>query len=167
MTGLLLMALSFNGCKKLKTKDPIVYTITAVMPHDGSPVPGVKYRIVEYKYKTKFGKVFGEPTPTGWELTGVTDNLGKASGSFKGVLKTNYSYTIYFDYSGMVLPAGITDYVVKGPEYDILSRSAPEDNKYIMRVLPYASMHFKIENINCFDENDKMRFKARNIDENP
>jgi hypothetical protein len=167
MTGLLLMALSFPSCKKLKTKDPIVFSITAVMPHDGSPVAGVKYKIVEYKYKTKFGKVVGDQTPTGWELTGFTDSQGKASGSFKGVLKTNYSYTIYFDYNGLVLPSGITEFAVKGPEYDILNRSSPEDNNYEVRVLPFTSMHFKVENVNCFDGNDKMRFKARNIDENP
>jgi hypothetical protein len=163
----MLALLFFAGCNKLKTKDPMIFNITALMPYNNTPVAGVRYRIVESKYKTRFGKMVGQPTPTGWELEGVTDSQGKASGNFKGVLKVNYSYTIYFDYTAMELPAGINDYKVDGPEYAILQRSSPESNSYDVRILPYTSFHFKVENVNCFDANDQMRFKVYNFDEQP
>ena len=36
-----------------------------------------------------------------------------------------------------------------------------------VRALPHCGMQFKIENVNCFDSNDKMRFKTFNSDEFP
>lgn len=164
---LLLIVVCLAGCKKLNTKDPIVYDITAVMPHNDTPVPGVKYRIVEYKYKTRFGKPFGDQIPTGWELTGVTDSQGKASGSFKGVLKTNYDYFIYFDYGSIVLPQGISEVEVMGPQYDQLNRSSPGDNSYAVRVLPYMMTKFNFTNLSCHDIQDIFRYKKLNLDEYP
>jgi hypothetical protein len=163
----LLVMLTFSGCKKLGTKDPIAFNITAVMPNTDTPIPGVKYRIVEYKYKKKFGKAIGEQVETGWTMEGFTGSDGKASGVFDGVFKSNYSYTIFFDYSNIILPAGIYDVSIIGPEYDILSRSSDTENSYRIKILPYTSMHFKIENLNCVNENDAMRYKVYNCDERP
>jgi len=163
----MLALLLFTGCNKLKTKDHMIFSIAAVMPHDGTPVAGVRYRIVEYKYKAKFGKMLGEPSPTGWELHGLTDNYGKASGNFKGVIKINYEYRIYFDYTNMVLPAEISDYIIKGPEYDILRRSAPQDNFYTIGIIPYMPVQFKFMNAACVDHNDIFRYKSKNIEDKP
>jgi len=163
----MLALLLFTGCNKLNTKDHMIFGVTAVMPHDGTPVAGVRYRIVEYKYKTRFGKMLGEPSPTGWELHGLTDNYGKASGVFKGVIKINYEYRIFFDYTHMLLPSGMSDYVVKGPEYDILQRSAPTDNRYKITILPYMPVRFNFKNTACIDVNDTFKYKFVNIDENP
>jgi hypothetical protein len=166
--GASMLALLFiSGCKKLKTNDPFIYSITATMPHDGTPVPNAKFRIVEYKYKTRFGKNVGDAEPTGWEINGATDSQGKASGEFMGEKKTNYYYQIFFDYSAIVLPSGITDVSIKGPQFDQLSRSGLSENTYNIIVLPYTSSHFKVENVNCLDANDKMRFKVFNYDEQP
>jgi hypothetical protein len=159
--------LFFAGCNKLKTKDHMIFDITAVMPHANTSIAGVRYKVVEYKYKSRFGKMNGKPTPTGWELNGITDNYGKASGNFKGELKTNYSYTIYFDYTAMQLPVEITDYSVKGPAYDLLERGSPQSNSYSIRVIPLCNAHFKIENVNCSSNTDSMRYKVYNYDEEP
>jgi len=159
--------LLFTGCNKLNTKDHMIFGITAVMPHDGTPVAGVGYRIVEYKYKSRFGKMLGEPSPTGWELHGLTDSYGKASGNFKGVIKVNYEYRIYFDYTNMVLPAGISEYTVDGPEYALLQRSFPEANSYDVSIIPYMMTKFNFVNANCHDSGDIFRYKKLNIDESP
>lgn len=165
----IIIALTLFGCKKLKTKDPIVFNIYAEMPNTHTPISGLKYRIVEYKEKDKLFGLGGlsELEETGWEKTGSTGSDGKASGSFKGVLKSNYSYKIFFEFDEMQLPNGITNYEVFGASFDVLSRSLPDDNNYTFRILPYTSMHFKVENINCFDANDKIQYKIYNYDESP
>jgi hypothetical protein len=163
----MLALLFFAGCNKLKTKDHVIFNITALMPHNNTPVAGVRYRIVESKYKSRFGKLIGQPTPTGWELEGVTNSEGKASGDFKGVLKVNYSYTIYFDYTAMHLPPEMSNYTIDGPEYAILQRSSPESNSYDVRILPMCYIHSRIENVNCANSNDSMRYKTYSYDEQP
>jgi hypothetical protein len=98
-------------------------------------------------------------------MTGETNAQGMASGSFDGVFKSNYNYSIYFDYSSMKLPLSLSDVSVIGPTFDKLNRSAPIDNMYNIRVLPYTNIVSKVENVNCFDENDKMRYKTLLIDQ--
>lgn len=166
-TGLLALFL-MTSCKKLKTKDPIVFSVSAFVPYSSTPVPGVTFTIREFKKKGGFAGVGGyKEEPTGWELKGVTGSDGKAKGSFLGVLKSNYSYKINFDYSNLALPMGYTDYIIQGPQYDQLSRSNPNENNYEIRILAYTSMHFKIENVNCFGSSDQMRYKVYNCDETP
>jgi hypothetical protein len=79
---------------------------------------------VEYKEKKNAGQLWPGEDPTGWEINGVTDSQGKASGSFMGVLKTNYNDYIFFDYTSMQLPAGFTDYsIINAPSSVYLSRT--------------------------------------------
>ena len=159
-----LCLLLLMGCKKLKTKDPIVYNIFAHIPYDNTPVPGVAYRIVEYKSKNG---TLGEEEATGWEISGVTGSDGRASGSFLGKLKTNYSYKIFFDYLGVVLPSGINEVEIMGPKYDQLTRSNPLDNDYEIRVLPYIPIQLNFKSTACVDQNDVFRYKSYNQDELP
>lgn len=65
----------------------------------------------------------------------------------------------------MKLPEGLSNVSVIGPTLDPLSRSAPMDNVSNIKVLPYTNIVCKVENVNCFDENDKMRYKTLLIDQ--
>lgn len=160
-----LIAILFLSCHKSSNKEPIIFKIVATITYDGTPIPGIKYKIVEYKNKSSIFSTAITTEATGWEMTGETNAQGMASGSFDGVFKSNYNYSIYFDYSSMKIPLSLSDVSVIGPTFDKLNRNAQIDNVYNIRVLPYTSVIAKYENINCFDEFDKMRFKSYNLDE--
>jgi hypothetical protein len=160
-----LIAVLFLSCHKSNNKEPIIFNIVATIPYDGTPIPGIKYKIVEYKNKSSIFSTAIKTEATGWEMTGETNAQGMASGSFDGVFKSNYNYSIYFDYSSMKLPLSLSDVSIIGPTFDKLNRSAPIDNVYNFRVLPYTTVKRKFTNTNCFDGNDKMRFKKIYMDE--
>ena len=96
----------------------------------------------------------------------VTDANGVAKISFFPKKNLDYMYRIYFDYSNIHFASYSGNYsLINAPGYDLINRNDQRD--YEIRALPHCSVHFKIENVNCFDSNDKMRFKTFNLDESP
>lgn len=153
------------SCKKLDKKNPIQFTIKSHIPYSGEPIKGVKYTIVEYRSK-KFSQKLGEIEYTDFKLEGYTNANGLAVISFFPKKNLDYMYRVYFDYSNIQFSGSSGDYsLINAPAYDLIDRNNPRN--YEIRALPHCSIHFKIENVNCFDANDKMRFKTFNMDEFP
>jgi hypothetical protein len=159
-----LLLLSVFSCKKLDKKNPIEFTIKAHVPYSGDHISGVKYSIVEYRAK-KGGKL-GEIEYTDFKLEGYTNASGLAVISFFPKKNLDYMYRIYFDYSNIQFSGSSGDYsLINAPSYDLIDRN--NQRNYEIRALPHCNVHFKIKNVNCFDSNDKMRFKTFNMDEFP
>ena len=148
-----------TGCKKL-SNNPIKVVVSALMPHDSSPVPGVKWKIKESKSIGFSGKT----EETDFELSGETDASGISVVTFYPRKNNRYDYHIYFDYSEMNLPTG--DYVItSGPtSFAYLYNSV---NAYSIRILPKMEVHYTYENINCFDNSDTFKWRKVNYDERP
>ncbi|WP_343634662.1 hypothetical protein [Fluviicola sp.] len=162
VVGLLLLIFS---CHKADKKHPIQFTIKSHIPYSGEPISGVKYTITEYRSK-KFSKKLSDIEYTDFKLEGYTNTNGLAVISFLPKKSLDYMYRIDFDYSKIQFSGSSEDYsLINAPAYDLINRDNPRD--YEIRALPHCSVHFKIENINCFDSNDKMRFKTFNMDEFP
>ncbi len=154
---------SIFSCKKLDKKNPIEFTIKAHIPYSDEPISGVKYTIREYKFKK--GEM-GEIEYTDFNLEGETDANGNAVIAFAPRKSKSYHYDITFDYSSMQFANYSGPYsLINAPTYVHLVRNDQQD--YEIRALPHCSVHFKVENVNCFDGNDKMRFKTFNSDEFP
>lgn len=159
------LVLSLFSCKKLDKKNPIEFTIKAHVPYSGEPISGVKYSIVEYRSK-KFSSKLGDIEYTDFKLEGTTNANGIAEISYFPKKNLDYQYIINFDYSNIHFSGSSGYYsLINAPSYDIITRQDHRD--YEIRALPHCSVHFKIENVNCFDANDKMRFKTFNMDEFP
>lgn len=159
------LLVSIFSCKRLDKKHPIEFTIQAHIPYSDEPISGVKYTIVEYKAK-KFSKKMGEIEYTDFKLEGFIDASGWARISFFPKKNLDYMYRIYFDYSSMQFADYSGSYsLINAPSFDIMTRQNQRD--YEIRALPLCDVHYKVENVNCFDENDKMRFKTFNADEFP
>ncbi|MCU0551459.1 MAG: hypothetical protein MUC48_19115, partial [Leptolyngbya sp. Prado105] len=136
----------------------------AHIPYDGTPIPGVKYTIREYKSK-KGGSYF-DVEYTDFILEGQTDANGLVDIEFYRKKNQKYNYDIKFDYSSMNVSFPAYS-LINAPTYKNLSKSNPDGNRFDIRVLPHCQMHFKIENVNCFNSSDSMRFKTYNPDERP
>ena len=153
----------FFSCKKLDKDNPIEFKIKAHIPCNDEPISGVKYTIREYQPKKG---ILGGAEYTDFILEGMTDANGNAAISFAPKKNMKYRYDIQFDYSGMQFANYSGSYSLIGaPNYEPLSRNDQKD--YEIKALPHCSMHFKIENVNCFDANDKMRYKTFNCNEFP
>ncbi|MNU69207.1 hypothetical protein D3C71_585900 [compost metagenome] len=158
------LLVSVFSCKKLDKKNPIEFTIKAHIPYSAEPISGVKYMIKEYR--SKKGGGIGEIEYTDFELEGTTNANGFAEIAFFPKKKLDYMYRIYFDYSNIQFESYSGAYsLINAPSYDIMTRNDQRD--YEIRALPHCSVHIKVENVNCFDANDKMRFKTYNCDEFP
>ena len=165
----LLLFVSFgfliSSCKKLDKDNPIKFKVKAHIPYSDEPISGVKYTIREYKSKTELTS-FGDIEYTDFILEGTTDANGNAVISFAPKKNMKYRYDITFDYSSLHFASYSGSYsLIKAPNYVPLSRNDQRD--FEIRVLPKCGMHFKVENVNCLDGNDKMRFKTFNYDEFP
>ncbi|WP_343634661.1 hypothetical protein [Fluviicola sp.] len=159
---LLLLIIS---CKKPDKKHPIQFTIKSHIPYSGESIKGVKYTITEYRAK-KFSQKLGEIEYTDFKLEGYTNAAGLAVISFFPKKNLNYMYRIEFDYSNIQFSASFGDYsLINAPAYDLINRNNPRD--YEIKVLPHCGAHYKIENVNCFDANDKMRYKVYHLEESP
>ncbi len=157
------LLLSFLSCKKLDKEHPVEFKIKAHIPYNDEPISGVKYTIREYK--SKKGKL-GEVEYTDFNLEGETDANGNAVIAFAPRKSKSYHYDITFDYSSMQFANYSGPYsLINAPTYVHLVRNDQQD--YEIRALPHCGMHFKIENVNCFDANDKMRYKTFNCNEFP
>ncbi len=158
------LIVSVFSCKKLDKDNPIEFKIKAHIPYSGEPISGVKYTIREYRSKKEL--VLSDIEYTNFKLEGYTDANGEVVISFPPKKNMNYRYDITFDYSQMQFANYSGSYsLIRPPTYVPLSRKDQKD--FEIRALPICGAHFKIENVNCFDNNDKMRFKMFNIDEFP
>lgn len=159
--GLFLLVFS---CKKLDKDNPIEFKIKAHIPYSDEPISGVKYTIREYRSKKEL--ILSDIEYTDFILEGVTDANGNANISFAPKKNMKYHYDITFDYSNLQFASYSGSYsLIKVPNYVPLSRNDQPD--FEIRALPKCGMHFKVENANCLDQNDKMRFKTFNCDEFP
>ncbi|TSJ46425.1 hypothetical protein [Fluviicola chungangensis] len=157
--------LVFSACKKLDKDNPIEFKIKAHIPYSGEPISGVKYTIKEYKSKTGPSS-FGDVEYTDFVVEGMTDTYGNATVSFAPKKNMKYHYDITFDYSGLQFANYSGSYsLIKAPNYVPLMRDDQPD--FEIRALPLCGMQFKIENVNCFDSNDKMRYKVYHLEEEP
>lgn len=157
-TGFILSTLLIlTGCKKL-ANDPIKVVVSALMPHDSSPVPGVKWKIKESKSIGFSGKT----EETDFELSGETDASGISVVTFYPRKNNRYDYHIYFDYSEMNLPTG--DYVItSGPtSFAYLYNSV---NAYSIRILPKMDVTLHFKNTNCSGSSDSFLYRMFNMDE--
>lgn len=160
--GVLVSVLS---CKKLDKKNPIQFIIKSHVPYSGEPISGVRYIIREYKPK-KGPSSFGDIEYTDFKLEGYTNANGLAVISFFPKKNLDYMYRIEFDYSNIQFSGSYGDYsLINAPAYDLIDRNNPRN--YEIRVLPHCGAHYKIENVNCFDSNDKMRYKVYHLEESP
>ena len=158
--------LVFSSCKKLDKKNPIQFTIKSHIPYTGEPISGVKYSIVEYRSKKNSMKL-GDIEYTDFKFEGYTNANGLAVISFLPKKNLNYQYIINFDYSNLQFANYTGSYsLINAPSYDVVRRDDNQRN-YEIRALPHCGMQFKIENVNCFDSNDKMRYKVFHLEEEP
>jgi len=147
------------SCKKEETKSIMVVNINAINPVTNTPFKGVKYQILEVETigKGLFYTTYTEEKKT--IHTGETNANGKVNIEFE-IFKTKFDYEIQFDFEHMDVPEG--DYELnKGGHFSILYKN--EDNNFDFELLPYFSYIKNIQNIDCFDENDKMRMRQKYI----
>ncbi|MDX2359786.1 MAG: hypothetical protein QNK23_03190 [Crocinitomicaceae bacterium] len=159
-TTLGIIVLLLTACSK-DSKDPIYVNISAVMAHDGVPISGICWNIVETKSE---GLIGGDINPTGWELGGTTDNAGISVIEFYPKKDFDYQYEIYFDYSNMNVPVGNYD-IVNGPT-SLAHVNHSSTNNFEIRVLPIMPVQINFENINCHDSNDTFKYKKYNLSAN-
>ena len=137
----------------------MVVDITAVNPITQEPFKGVKFYITEVKDKFSVGLNSNQKRTQIY--SGETDANGKAYYEFEVPKKYKWTYEINFDFSQMDMPTG--DYHInKGGHFDYLQRNY--DNVFDFELMPYTESYTHIKNINCFDSNDKMRYRTKYID---
>jgi len=153
---ILTIALLLISCKKLRSKAPLTVDITCQNPVDGSAFPGVIFKIYEVKDKFSIGLSVNQKKELIY--TGKTDINGKANYEFDAIKNSKFSYEIFFDYSNMDVPDG-EYYLNKTRDFDYLKKN--ETNVFDFDMLPYFSFVQHIKNINCFDNDDKMRFRMK------
>jgi len=147
------LLLLISSCNKTKIDTPTIVDLSVINPVTKTGYENVLFSIFETK-----SSVLGSDKTT-MIYSGKTDANGKAY--YKIDLHKYYrSYTITFDYSKMFVPEN---------DYDF---SYARDNEWIIRgnvnnfnfeILPYFSYIKNIKNINCFDANDKMRFREKQL----
>ena len=145
-----------SSCKKMRSKDTLTVDVTCVNPVDGTAFPGVIYTI--YEVKDKFSVGLNTNQKKELIYTGETDINGKAYYEFDAIKNSKFSYEIYFDYSEMDVPDG-EYYLNKTRDFDYLKKN--EANVYHFDIMPYFSFVQSVKNVNCFDSNDKMRFRMK------
>ncbi|MCC6700236.1 MAG: hypothetical protein IT221_01860 [Fluviicola sp.] len=153
----------FLGCKK---NDVLLFKVAVQceIPYDHTPIPGVKFKVVEYS--SGGDQLFGPSEPTGFEMQGITGTNGRAVVAFTKRRKDtkNRYYQCFFDYSSVESP--YPDYtLINTPQFIDVFANDPKE--IYLKLLPKTSYHFKVENQTCFDENDRIRWRVYNYDSNP
>jgi len=157
----ILCTLVLFSCKK-EAKEPIGARIYAVMAHNGQPISGIKWKVVEFE-----AKFSGDIKSTDWEKNGETDGAGLALIEFHPKKNMDFIYDVFFDYSSMSVPTG--DYVIiPNLSFDRLVREyMTAENTYEIRILPKMDVQIHFKNVNCYDSQDSFKFKYYNVDEFP
>lgn len=151
----------FLGCKK---NDVLLFKVAVQceIPYDHTPIPGVKFKVVEYS--SGGDQLFGPSEPTGFEMQGITGENGRAVVAFTKRRKEtkNRYYQCFFDYSSVESP--YPDYsLINTPQF--IDVFANEPKEIYLRLLPKMDINYKIENVNCTGPSDSMRIILRNINE--
>lgn len=143
------------SCKKYYKEDTVV-NFHLFNPVTNEGFSNVTVKIIEQKDITKPFQLTNEyETIVIWE--GKTDSNGKASYSFKGRKNGKYTYWTSVDESFMVGKEIITQ-----PEYKPLTMLSTNDLTYKV-VVDNINVVIWWKNTNCFDTNDKCRFRERDI----
>jgi len=123
-----------------------------------NPVTKTGYENVTFSIFEANSSIFSSGKTT-TIFSGKTDINGKAYYKFD-VNKNHRNYTITFDYSKMFVPENDYDFS-SARDNEIITRGTVNDFNF--EILPYFSFIQNIQNIDCFDENDKMRFRQKNL----
>lgn len=140
----------FLGCKKY-SKELTTVNFHLYNPVTNEAYAGVKVWVLQEK-NTSSGFNSSSETEMIWE--GVTDAYGKAFASFKAYNSTKYSYWQDAENSFVQNP---NLKLLKQPEFLPLNKN--EENEVVYLVAVPASFVFEVKNVNCFDENDRFRFR--------
>ena len=121
-----------------------------------NPVTKTGYENVTFSIFEANSSIFSSGKTT-TIFSGKTDINGKAYYKFD-VNKNHRNYTITFDYSKMFVPENDYDFS-SARDNEIITRGTV--NKFDFEILPYFSFIQNIQNIQCFDSSDKMRFRQK------
>ena len=151
----------FLGCKK---NDVLLFKVAVQceIPYDHTPIPGVKFKVVEYS--SGGDQLFGPSEPTGFEMQGITGSNGRGQIAFTKRRKDtkNKYYQCFFDYSSVQSP--YADYtLINTPQFIDVFANEPKD--IYLRLLPKMNLGTRIQNVNCSGPSDSMRIIVRNISE--
>ena len=145
------------SCKKENKEDTVVH-FHLYNPVTNEAYSGVKVAVYELKDVTPTLSILSDSKYDSnkiWE--GVTDIYGKASHSFKTYKKDKYTYWHSVDESFI---AGKKK--VEQPEYGPLSKNTI--NKTTYKVVHDNINYIRwVKNMNCFDNNDKCRWRRKSI----
>jgi hypothetical protein len=144
----------FTNCKKKSNKDTVV-TWKMINPVTGEPYVGIPVSV--FRSKTKFQIVAINKKVDNviiWE--GVTDANGEASCRFKAIINDKY------DYLATTPTFSSPKYFYKQPAIGSLKKN--QVNELVYEGVGYGIYLSKRKNINCFDSNDKMRFRVKTLD---
>ncbi|MCC6699879.1 MAG: hypothetical protein IT221_00030 [Fluviicola sp.] len=152
----------FLGCKK---NDVLLFKVAVQceIPYDHTPIPGVKFKVVEYS--SDGDQLFGPSEPTGFEMQGITGTNGRAVVAFTKRRKDtkNRCYQCFFDYSGVQSP--YADYtLINTPQF--IDVFANEPKEIYLRLLPKMDVQINFKNLNCTGTNDSFKYKIVNINDN-
>lgn len=141
------------GCKKHKNLTTVNFHL--YNPVTNEPYAGVKVKVLQDK-QTGGGLNIGATTETIWE--GVTDANGKASHSFKAKNGANFFYWQYVDQNFTQNPN--YEFLIL-PEFLPLEKN--EVNEVVYKTVKKVNFVTWIKNTNCFNQNDKFRYKRTSI----
>lgn len=141
------------GCKKHKNLTTVNFHL--YNPVTNEPYAGVKVKVLQDK-QTGGGLNIGATTETIWE--GVTDANGKASHSFKAKNGANFFYWQYVDQNFTQNPN--YEFLIL-PEFLPLNKN--EVNEVVYKTVKKVNFVTWIKNVDCFDQNDKMRYRRKDI----
>ena len=144
------LLLLISSCNKTDFDTTTIVDINII-----NPVTKTGYENVTFSIFEANSSIFGSGKTT-MIYSGKTDVNGKTYYKFD-VNKNHRDYTITFDYSKMLVPENDYDFSY-ARDNEIITRGAV--NNFNFEILPYFSY---IKNINCFDENDKMRFRTKHL----
>ena len=142
------------GCKK-KSKELTTVNFHLYNPVTNEAFSGIKVSVLQEK-NTSSGFNSSSDIEVIWE--GVTDAYGKAAYTFKAYNSTKYAYwqtveqSFYFNSSL---------HKVFQPEFLPLNKN--EENEIVYKVVKNANMVTWLKNLNCFDQNDQMRWRRKSI----
>ncbi len=154
LIGILLLV---AACKKKSNEETTVHW-DFKNPVTGQGYAGVKVSIHRVKDLKNFN-IFSLDSKTKSEIIweGVTDSNGEVTCSFKAYNNKKYNY---FDYtSASFLDLNLYHY--QRPSYDELNKN--QVNNLVWRSVGKGKYVSIAKNISCFDSNDQMKLRQRNL----
>src|SRR5690606_31157824 len=148
-----------SSCKKY-SEETMVLEVDAKNPVTGVPISGVKFQIYEIKFWG--GGINEQKEESSLYYEGVTDSNGFARFEYNPMIKhgkKGVNYFLYFYYSDNNITAGNYQKLL-GPDWLPLTFY---DNyrKIDIHIVPVVNNIFHLKNVNCFDSNDKMKYRLK------